>query len=223
MRVPIFPLNSVMFPGVSTPLHVFEDRYRALVRDLLAVPEPADRVFGIVAIREGYEVGEHSLHSSHRVGTLVQVTEHQALPDGRYDIEVVGRERIRVRELLTDGEYLRAEVDRIDDAEPASSPEAVLEADRARAAFAEYRERLAELRGGPVLEGDLPGDPAYLSYGLAATCLLTLGQRQALLESPDAATRLRQLRRLLRQEQRAMTAVPSLPATEIGRTRWSPN
>lgn len=54
--VPVFPLNSVLFPGVVTPLHVFEDRYRALMRDLLAISEPADRVFAVVAIREGYEL-----------------------------------------------------------------------------------------------------------------------------------------------------------------------
>jgi Lon protease-like protein len=222
LRIPLFPLNTVMFPGITAPLHIFEDRYRALVRDLLAVDDPADRVFGIVAIREGYEVGDHGMQSSHRVGTLVQLVGHEAYDDGRFDIEVVGRQRIRVNDLLTDGDYLRADAELVDDPSGAVA-EGVVEAQRATAAFQEYRERLSELRGGPVLAGELPSDPTYLSYALAATCLLTQGQRQELLELPDAVQRLRRLRAQLHRERQAMQALPSLPATEIARTRWSPN
>ena len=60
-QLPVFPLNTVVFPGVTLPLHVFEDRYRALVHHLLTIAEKPDRVFGIVAIREGYEVGKHGV------------------------------------------------------------------------------------------------------------------------------------------------------------------
>ena len=60
-QLPVFPLNTVVFPGVTLPLHVFEDRYRALVHHLLKIGEKPDRVFGIVAIREGYEVGKHGV------------------------------------------------------------------------------------------------------------------------------------------------------------------
>jgi hypothetical protein len=69
----------------------------------------------------------------------------------------------------------------------------------------------------------MPRDPAYLSYTLAATCLLSQSERQDLLEAPDAATRLRMLRHSLHEEMRSMRALPSLPATEVARTRWSPN
>lgn len=223
-RVPLFPLNAVVFPGVTTPLHIFEDRYRALVRDLLAVPDPADRVLGIVAIREGYEVGEHAMHSSHRVGTLVQLTEVQPYDDGRFDIEVVGRQRLRVLDLHDSEDYLTASVQlAADDEDLRDRADLELEAGRALASFESYRATLSELRGGPVLAGDLPRDPAYLSYALAATCLLTLEQRQELLEAPDTLARLRRLGSLLHHERRAMAAIPSLPATEIARTRWSPN
>jgi hypothetical protein len=74
-----------------------------------------------------------------------------------------------------------------------------------------------------VLAGEMPSDPAYLSYALASTCLLTLPQRQALLEAETAHQRLGMLRRTLHEEMRAMRALPSLPATEVARTRWSPN
>lgn len=221
--MPVFPLNAVFFPGVSAPLHIFEDRYRALMRDLLMLPEPQDRVFAVVAIREGYEVGDHGRQSLHRVGTLVQVTEAERYEDGRFDVEVAGRQRVRLGEVDPGGEYLRAEYELISDDAPLTDPEVREEAERALETFELYRGELSEMRGGPVLTGVLPADPTYLSYSLAATCLLSQNQRQELLEAPDALTRLRMLRSSLREEMRAMRALPSLPATEVARTRWSPN
>lgn len=221
--VPVFPLNTVLFPGVVAPLHIFEDRYRALIRDLLRIAEPRDRVFGVIAIREGYEVGERGRQSLHRVGTLVQVTEVERYDDGRFDIEVAGRQRLVIEEIDTSGEYLRAEVDLIEEDSALEDPIAEEEASRTLATFETYRAELSDLRGGPVLAGVMPQDPLYLSYSLAATCLLSLAERQSLLEAPDAVTRLRVLRASLREEMRAMRALPSLPATEVARTRWSPN
>lgn len=225
--VPVFPLNAVLFPGVVTPLHIFEDRYRALMRDLLALPDPAERVFAVVAIREGYEVGDHGMQSMHRTGTLVQLTEVERYDDGRFDIEVTGRQRVRLHAVDTGGEYLSAECDLLEDhvagAGTAARAAAREEAERTLQTFEEYRDQLSDLRGGPVLAGPMPHDPAYLSYSLAATCLLSLAERQELLETADATARLRLLRRSLRSEMRAMRAVPSLPATEVARTRWSPN
>ena len=219
--VAVFPLNAVLFPGVVTPLHIFEDRYRALMRDLLALPDPADRTFAVVAIREGYEVGERGVQSLHRVGTLVQLTEVERYDDGRFDIEVTGRQRIVLEEVDPAGEYLTARGELVED--ETDPGEATDEAARTLSAFEEYRTALSSMRGGPVLAGPMPQDPAYLSYTLAATCLLSQRERQDLLEAPDALTRLRMLRRSLREEMRAMRALPSLPATEVARTRWSPN
>ena len=219
-QVPLFPLNAVVFPGVVTPLHIFEERYRVMIRELLTVEEVFDRVFGIIAIREGYEVGEHGLQSVHRVGTLVQLTEVEAYDDGRFDIEVIGRQRLRILDSDSSGPFLRGEVKLLTDGD---EPAAVEEADGALATFERYRDQLSELRGGPVLAGEMPRDPAYLSYALASTCLLTLPQRQHLLEADTALERLAILRRTLREEMRAMQALPSLPATEVARTRWSPN
>jgi Lon protease-like protein len=220
--MPVFPLNTVVFPGVTVPLHVFEDRYRALVHHLLTIADKPQRLFGIVAIREGYEVGRHGVQSLHRVGCVVQMTSVAPYPDGRFDIEVVGRHRMRLDSLDTSGPYLVGEVEVVTE-ERIDGAEAETEARRTRETFELYRRRLGELRGGEVLDGDLPRDPAYLSYALAATCLLTLQERQALLEAGTALDRLVMLRHALLEEMRAMRAVPSLPATEVARTGWSPN
>jgi Lon protease-like protein len=219
-QVPLFPLNAVVFPGVVTPLHIFEERYRTLVGELVQIESVFDRVFGILAIREGYEVGAHGMQSAHRVGTLVQLTEVDAYDDGRFDIEVIGRQRLRVIDSDSSGSYLRGEVELLPDTD---EPDAAAEAQAALSVFEKYREQLSDLRGGPVLAGEMPDDPAYLSYALASTCLLTLPQRQALLEADSARLRLGMLRRTLHEEMRAMRALPSLPATEVARTRWSPN
>jgi uncharacterized protein len=220
-QLPIFPLNTVVFPGVTVPLHVFEDRYRALVHHLLTIEDKTLRLFGIVAIREGYEVGSHGVQSVHRVGCLVQLTSVSPYADGRFDIEVVGRSRIRLDRLDTSGSFLVGDVVALEEPRPAA--DTGTEAARALATFEAYRVALSELRGGEVLEGALPRDPEYLSYSLAATCLLTLQERQALLEAENARERLTMLRHALAEEMRAMRAVPSLPATEVSRTAWSPN
>ena len=94
--------------------------------------------------------------------------------------------------------------------------------DRARATFTAYRAALAEIRTDPYA-GSLPKDPTYLSWTLAAVAPLPLQERQSLLEAEDAATRLILVTDLLRAELRAMNVIPSLPATEVARTRWSPN
>lgn len=219
-RVPIFPLNSVLFPGVAAPLHIFEERYRQLIHDLLAIPRPADRVFGVVAIREGYEVGSTSVQSAHRVGTLVQLTSTTPDDDGGYDVEVTGRQRFRTMTTHEDGPYLTADVDLLEDTDETDGGAA---AARVLSTFERYRRELSALRGGPVLTSNLPRDPGYLSWTLASTCLLALDERQRLLEADSPAERLRMLDRLLRAEIRAIRAIPSLPATEVARTRWSPN
>lgn len=217
----MFPLNTVLFPGMTMGLHVFEDRYRALVHHLLTIPERTDRLFGVVAIREGYEVGSHGVQSVHRIGTVAQMTTVVPAEDGRFDIEIVGRHRFRLESMDTSGPYLVGQVETL--AEPGGRAAPTAEAARTREVFTAYKARLSELRGGDVLDVSLPKDPEYLSYTLAATCLLTIRERQALLETSSADERLVMLRHSLREEMRAMRAVPSLPATEVARTGWSPN
>jgi uncharacterized protein len=219
----MFPLNAVLFPGVSVPLTVFEDRYRALVHHLLRVEDPAERVFGSVGIREGYEVGDHGAQSLYRIGCRMQLTEVESHPDGTFDVVAVGMERIQLDRLDTSGPFPVGHVtDLPDPSEGAGepTPESVLES--ARIAFTAYRAALADLRSDPY-SGALPRDPTYLSWTLAAVAPLPMSERQALLEAEDATERLVLVTDLLRSELRAMNVIPSLPATEVARTRWSPN
>jgi uncharacterized protein len=222
--LPLFPLNTVLFPGIVMPLHIFEDRYRSLVRDLIALPPDAAREFGVVAIKVGYEVGARGVHTIQRTGCAALVTEVTANPDGTFEIMVVGRRRFHVESLDPSQEYLRADVQWLPDASGGDTPDdADKAAERARELFEVYRDTVAELRGDDILEGETPTNPIDLSYTLAAALVLNLAERQALLEAPDVVSRLRLGTSLMRAELQAMSAVPSLPATTMARTQWCPN
>ncbi len=222
--LPLFPLSTVLFPGVVLPLHVFENRYRCLVRDLIALPPDSAREFGVVAIKAGYEVGERGVHTIQRIGCAALVTEVTANLDGSFEILVIGRRRFHVERLDPSQEYLRAEVNWLPDRSGAeSSHETGRAAVEARELFTVYRETVTKLRGEDVLEGEAPRDPVELSYTLAAALVVGLAERQSLLEAPDLLSRLRLGSSLMRNEMRAVAAIPSLPATMLARTQWSPN
>jgi len=215
----MFPLNAVLFPGVTLPLRVFEDRYRALVEHLLEIDDPAERVFGSVGIREGYEVGDHGAQSLFRVGVRLQLTEVERRRDGTYDVVAVGRDRIRLDRLEPGDGYPLGEVDVLPELDRPVDEHVVTSA---RTTFSAYRMVMRELAADPY-DGELPQDPVYLSWTLAACAPLPMAERQSLLEADDAAERLILVTDLLRSELRAMNAIPSLPATEVARTTWSPN
>ncbi len=165
--LPLFPLNTVLFPGIVMPLHIFEDRYRSLVRDLIALPPDAAREFGVVAIKVGYEVGARGVHTIQRTGCAALVTEVTANPDGTFEIMVVGRRRFHVESLDPSQEYLCADVQWLPDASGGDTPDdADKAAERARELFEVYRDTVAELRGDDILEGETPTNPIDLSYTL---------------------------------------------------------
>jgi uncharacterized protein len=103
-ELPMFPLGTVLFPHMVLPLHIFEPRYRALIRDVLA----DDREFGVVLISRGHEVGGGELRTD--VGTVARVLQAEELDDGRWLVLGVGARRFRVERWLPDDPYPRAEV-----------------------------------------------------------------------------------------------------------------
>jgi len=121
--IPLFPLGTPLFPGVVLPLQIFEPRYRRLMRDLLAVPDAEDRrFFGVVAIRQGWEV-EHvaPAEALYDIGCTARVQAVRAEPDGGFRIVTVGGERFRLLDVVIGDEppYLRAEVEWLVDEEQA--------------------------------------------------------------------------------------------------------
>src|SRR5579859_252727 len=107
--LPLFPLGTVLFPGLLLPLHIFEDRYRQLMRDLLDGPEP--HRFGVIAIRRGRETGVDGIRALYEIGCIATLRQVNALDDGQYDIVTVGTHRFRLASLDDSGPYLRGQVD----------------------------------------------------------------------------------------------------------------
>jgi Lon protease-like protein len=112
MDLPLFPLHTVLCPGIALPLHIFEPRYRLLVGRCVERGMP----FGVVWIRSGREVGTADL-SVAEVGTTTEIREAERLADGRYDIVVIGTGRFRIEEVFAEREpYLVARTTALEEA-----------------------------------------------------------------------------------------------------------
>lgn len=220
--VPLFPLGTVLFPGLVLPLHVFEERYRRLVADLEALPAGQARRFGVVAIRAGREVGQDGVRALHEVGCMAEVRTVKPYADGRFDLVTVGGARFRLTGVDAGLPYLRGHVDWLDD-RPGAAAGAALARGVARL-FTRYRAALLTANGQPEpAPPDLPEEPLLLSYVVAAATILDVPDKQRLLAAPDAAARLRLELAMLRRETTLLSLLPSLPAVEFLRAPVHPN
>lgn len=217
-QIPLFPLGTVLFPGAVLPLHIFEERYRLLVRDLLAGPEP--RRFGVVAIELGHEVGAGAARRLADVGCTAVV--HRVVPhqDGRFDLVTVGEERFRVTSVDEAPPYPRATVTPLPDEAGSAADGPAAQVGRL---FRRYLRQLAD--AGRQLAGsiDPPADPVRLSYFVADALIVGRGHKQRLLEAPDAAARLRMEADLLARENGLLSRLPTTPAPHFRTTDANPN
>jgi uncharacterized protein len=219
-RLPLFPLGTVLFPGVPLPLHIFEERYRLLVRELMELPEGSLRRFGVVAIREGREVGADGVRALHNIGCTAELRRVESHGDGRFDIVTIGSARFIIREVDDSLPYLQGEVDllREEPGEPGRLTEVVA------AAYAAYLAKLGDARGDPIIAPEIPtNDPLLLSYLVAATVLMDLRDKQRLLEAPDAAARLRAELALLQREITLLGLLSAVPPPDTLRAGTSLN
>jgi Lon protease-like protein len=231
--LPLFPLSTVLYPGLMLPLHIFEDRYRVLIEDLLREHEdasgensararhPSHRVaeFGVVAVRHGRETGPIDIDALYDVGCVARVRRVSEVSGGRYDIVTTGTQRFRLLEVGPAAPYLSAEVQPLDD--PLGDPPEELTT-RVFEQFAQYLELVSSGSLDELVE-NVPHEPRALSYLVAATMALALPDRQRLLEAPDAAARLIAEGHLLVREIQLIRALGALPATDLTRVGFSIN
>ena len=220
VMLPLFPLGAVLYPGMLLPLHIFEERYRQLVRDLLDGPEP--RRFGVIAIRKGRETGIDGVHSLYEIGCTATLRRVDGHDDGRFDIVTIGTQRFRLRGLDETRPYLQGEVEMLADepADPVSAEPAVR---ATQAAFREYLDALTEWGGAIVRLEDLPDEPTLLSFIIAAAMVIDLPERQALLAESDTVRRLARQRAMLSRETAMLRTTTSRPAPDLRHTPYSPN
>jgi Lon protease-like protein len=194
-RLPMFPLSAVLFPHASMPLHVFEPRYRELMRDCLA----GDARFGIVLIERGSEVGGCDQRSG--LGTQGIITQAAELPDGRWVLEIEGEALIEVEEWLPDDPYPVALVHAVTPERRAEDAAPLLGAAAQRVRRA--RALLAEQGGAPPLPAELAldggGDVDLAAWQLCALAPLSAYDAQRLLAADAAPQRLRLLAALMEE------------------------
>jgi uncharacterized protein len=223
MDLPLFPLHTVLCPGVALPLHVFEERYQAMVERCLA----ESSAFGVILIREGREVGFADIAVA-EIGTMAEIREATRHENGRYDLLAIGTHRFRLDSVrMGPAAYLIGEVTQLAE-EVGRAERAHRLADRVSRQFVRYLGLLAPADEDPAADDEpapepeplgvvddaarrslldeaarsltIPDDPTVLSYLLSGIVQVETIRRQSLLEMPTTELRLAELARLLKLE-----------------------
>ena len=215
--LPIFPLNTVLMPHQLMPLHIFENRYRRLMADLLALPESEQR-FGIVSIVKGSETNE-DLPQLAEIGTIAVLRKTTVNPDGTFEITVIGGERFDIKSIsVSKAPYLIGEV--------RTRKETPISFDKDTITLAQ--EKCIDFMMMVDADNDnasraLPDEPSALSFLIAGLLPLTSIEQQGLLNIDDANLRLKAVMKIINRETILMQEIPSVPAPFLTRVTISPN
>lgn len=197
-EMPLFPLEVVLFPGSVLPLHIFEQRYRLMIQYCL----DNDRLFGVVLIKRGREVGEHA--EPYLVGTAVKIIEVDRFEDGQMNLITLGQHRFEIMKIRRDLPYLVGQIRVLEADDTESLEDAESRAVRAIQLYRTYESLLAELipQWKPVEE--IPTAPDHLSYQIATRLQIPLTDKQQLIETLSIYQLLDQEIELLKRENRRL-------------------
>ncbi|MCL4868964.1 MAG: LON peptidase substrate-binding domain-containing protein [Anaerolineae bacterium] len=179
-ELPLFPLNTVLFPGMPLPLHIFEERYKEMIQHCLEHDEP----FGVVLIRDGRE-SFGPLADPYEVGCIAQIEHIRPLEDGRYDLIAVGRERFRIHQIKHNRSYLVGVVELY----PMQTEKPTFLTrlgNHLRPLIQRYLEAISEISGADLEAAQLPTDPLAIGYLGASLLQLPPLQKQSFLAVDDA-------------------------------------
>lgn len=206
-EIPLFPLNTVLFPGMALPLHIFEERYKLMIGRCIESSTP----FGVVMIRSGEEIDPAV--TVYDVGTTAHITQVERLPGGRMNISTLGYKRFRVTEFRLDQPYLTGIVQDFP-LENQESPLAKQAARRMLPILQKYLEIFASLGNVELQTNQIPEDPVTLAFLTAIVLRTPMKDKQDLLARPDLVELLNLERRILNREAQIMKLL-----IENG-TRW---
>lgn len=224
-ELPLFPLGIVLFPGMTLPLRIFEERYKLMMRRCLE----GERCFGVVLIKSGREVGETAIPFD--VGTLARITDVVSQPDGRINITTVGDKPFRILEMSQEEPYLVGTVEWLspDEDEPENLMELVV---RLNGHFDTYVSLYAELAGVKPRTVKYQEDPEKVSYQIASVIKTDMRRKQRLLETSSVGDRILEELRLLEAENLALrlfldakekAGSDDHSIQELPKNRFSPN
>lgn len=204
-QLPLFPLHTVLFPGVPLPLRVFEERYKQMVKRCLET----DRALGIVLIRSGSEVGAPAV--PYDVGTLARIIRVEKRDDGTLNLTTVGERRFRIASVDDSEPYAIGDVELLEEEPPEVSGRLLA---TVRGQFTDYVRTLRRLARHAEAVVPIPDSPLEISYTIAANLQIGRAEQQSLLEDPPAE-RLRHESAVLRRE---LTLLDRLGAVTNRRT-----
>jgi Lon protease-like protein len=199
-ELPLFPLNTVLFPGMTLPLRIFEPRYLQMVDRCVK----GDPIFGVVYIKEGQEVGGPAI--PHQVGTVARIIAVEKKGQGVLHITTVGEERFRVRKLQHSEPYLVGEVEPFP-LEKMDAPEVEALVDVEIGLLSTYLELLSQVTDVEVRLQRAPEDPETIAYFVAMLLQAPLQIKQQLLSIADLPTLLNQEALLLQADLTALTVM----------------
>jgi Lon protease-like protein len=183
MFLRLFPLQSVLFPGMRMPLHIFEDRYKTMIRECIEEDAP----FGVLLIRVGAEVGGAAV--PYGIGTTARINQVEYLDDGRMNIFAIGERRFRVVKLDTSHDYLAGEIEYVESESVSDDAAALMP--QARDLFNEYFRTYLALADQWTRGVALPDDPGDAADYIAARTDASAQLKQAWLEELSPEARLR--------------------------------
>jgi Lon protease-like protein len=200
-ELPLFPLNTVLFPGMPLPLHIFEDRYKQMINNCLEEKEP----FGVVLIRNGKEA-LGPLAQPHSIGCTARIVEVQKLSDGRMNITSVGERRFRIISLNYDSPYLIGNVEYYP-LDEGDSEQLLKVAGSLVPKVKQYMHILNEVEEIDLDPEHLPGDPLILAHLSAVLLQIPTEKKQELLTSASALDLLNSANQIYRREIAFMRAM----------------
>lgn len=191
--LPIFPLKTVLFPGMPMPLRIFEPRYKKMIGECLA----GSGNFGVVLIKEGKEVGPPA--APFAVGTEAKIIKAERMDDGQLFIIVSGQRRFKIAKLLEPEPYLSAEVVFLPELEGDRNA-ALLTDQILRLVLSDFVQLASIFTLEPVYPFRFPNDPARFSFLASHLLSAPMTTKQKLLESETVEDRLKLARKLLVEE-----------------------
>ncbi len=241
MRLPYFPLHLVLFPHLPLPLHIFEERYRAMTRDVLADGSPYGGRFVISTISGAKGGADDDAPNTGAIGTVAEVRRAERFADGRWALVVVGTERVTLGAVDRSGPYVLIEVEPLPESlgDEAKAGRLLPQVQAALDAYMETVKRFVASAASIGRESQeitdvaasldevlkpihLPDDPLAASYAVAGVLQIELHRKQQLLEQPDGASRLQAELNLLRREARLL-ADGAMPPVSRADLRYNPN
>lgn len=216
INIPLFPLNTVLFPGMPLKLHIFEDRYKTMVNECLEKEMP----FGVVLIESGVEA-MGPLARPHMVGCTAHISQVKRLAFGRMNIVAVGQSRFRIHTLNYDEPYLKGNVELLESIE--DTQDTIRQSRQLVPLLKRYLHTLESVGQVQFDFTQLPDDPMSVAY-LAAVLLQTESEhKQSLLAEDDSTKLLDRLREIYRREVMILEKLVSPPETVNESGPFSPN